>query len=153
MVHVDCIKKTGALAQQGFSLAEVLVALFLVAVGLLGTLGMLGASLAGSYEAYYRSQASFYAEDLSDRVRAWRQSAADYQYTRSENALVCSLPPLQIDSAVEDRDAWLALLACNLPNAQANVAITAAGRLQVDIFWIPEGGLRREASVTFVTQL
>lgn len=140
-------------SEQGFTILEVLVAMFIMVIGILGTLGMLSASLAGNYGAYYRSQAAFYAEDLSDRVRAWSASATEYRYVRNNNALVCAAPPLQITSATQDRNAWLALLACNLPNAQANITVTAAGRLQVDVFWVPEGYLGREASVTFVTQL
>lgn len=55
--------------QQGLSMIEVLVALFILAIGIMGQMAMQMTSLASSQSSYYRSQAASIANDLADRVR------------------------------------------------------------------------------------
>jgi type IV pilus assembly protein PilV len=57
-------------AAAGFSLMEVLVALLIFSLGLLGLAGMLVFSLRSNQSAYIRSQASFLAQSMADRMRA-----------------------------------------------------------------------------------
>ena len=56
--------------QRGFSLLEVMITVFILAVGILGVSGMQLASLKGNQGAYHRSQANFLAADILDRMRA-----------------------------------------------------------------------------------
>lgn len=56
-------------SQQGLSMIEVLVGLFVLAIGILGQMAMQMTSLASSQSSYYRSQAVSIANDLADRVR------------------------------------------------------------------------------------
>ncbi|WP_126456347.1 type IV pilus modification protein PilV [Sulfuriflexus mobilis] len=55
---------------RGFSLVEVLVAVFVLAIGLLGLAGLQAKSLQFNYSAYQRSQATMLAYDIIDRMRA-----------------------------------------------------------------------------------
>lgn len=55
---------------RGFSLIEVLVAVFVLAIGLLGLAGLQAKSLQFNYSAYQRSQATILAYDIIDRMRA-----------------------------------------------------------------------------------
>ncbi|HED34907.1 MAG TPA: type IV pilus modification protein PilV [Gammaproteobacteria bacterium] len=57
-------------ANQGFTLIEVLVATIILAVGLLGISGMQVTGLRSNHSALMRSQATMFAYDLSDRMRA-----------------------------------------------------------------------------------
>ena len=61
--------------QIGFSMIEILIALLVLAIGLLGVAALQLSSLSGSQEGYARSQAVAIAEDLSSRIRAGRQQA------------------------------------------------------------------------------
>ncbi|SEG76887.1 type IV pilus modification protein PilV [Marinobacterium lutimaris] len=61
--------------QSGSTLIEVLIAMFVIAVGLLGVAGMMTYTTKGNHSAYLRSQASFLAYDLADAMRA---SPADF---------------------------------------------------------------------------
>lgn len=56
--------------QHGFTLVEVLIALVILGVGLLGLAGLQTASLRAGDDAYLRTQASIYAYNLIDRMRA-----------------------------------------------------------------------------------
>ncbi len=55
---------------KGFTLMEVLVALAVLSIGLLGMAGMQLFSMKSSYNAYLQSQASYFAYDLIDKMRA-----------------------------------------------------------------------------------
>jgi len=55
---------------RGFTLIEVLVALVIFAIGLLGLAGLQSQSLKFNYSAFLRTQASFLAYDILDRMRA-----------------------------------------------------------------------------------
>jgi type IV pilus assembly protein PilV len=56
--------------ESGFSLLEVMITVFIIAIGVLGVSGMQLASLKGNQGAYHRSQANFIAADILDRMRA-----------------------------------------------------------------------------------
>ncbi|NQD37694.1 type IV pilus modification protein PilV [Permianibacter sp. IMCC34836] len=70
------MQKHSTLRQTGFSMIEILIAVLVLAIGLLGVAALQLASMNGSQEGYARSQATAIAEDLASRVRAGRQQAA-----------------------------------------------------------------------------
>ena len=55
---------------KGFTLMEVLIALAVLSIGLLGMAGMQLFSMKSSHSAYLQSQASYFAYDLIDKMRA-----------------------------------------------------------------------------------
>ncbi len=55
---------------KGFTLMEILVALAVLSIGLLGMAGMQLFSMKSSHNAYLQSQASYFAYDLIDKMRA-----------------------------------------------------------------------------------
>lgn len=56
--------------QSGFTLLEVLVAIVVLSLGLLGLAGLQAASLRNNQTAYYRGIATQQAYDMADRIRA-----------------------------------------------------------------------------------
>jgi type IV pilus assembly protein PilV len=54
----------------GFTLLELLIAMVVFAIGMLGLAGMQGTALKDNNDAYMRSQAVFFAYDMGDRIRA-----------------------------------------------------------------------------------
>jgi len=56
--------------QAGTTLIEILVSVIILAIGMLGLAAMQNTSLRFSYDSYVRTQASFLAYDLIDRIRA-----------------------------------------------------------------------------------
>src|SRR4249920_1652063 len=64
--------------QQGFTMVEVLVALVVLAIGLLGIAALYLNSLQSGRTAIYRTQAVTLAADLADRIRMNRTAQASY---------------------------------------------------------------------------
>ncbi len=56
--------------QRGFTLIEILVAMLLLSLGVLGLIGMQSLALKNNLSAYHRSQATILAYDLADKMRA-----------------------------------------------------------------------------------
>jgi type IV pilus assembly protein PilV len=57
-------------SSKGFTLLEVLIALLVFSLGLLGMAGMLSLSVKTTHVAYQRTQASFLAQAMADRMHA-----------------------------------------------------------------------------------
>lgn len=66
---------------RGVTMLEVLVAIFILTVGLLGTAGMQSQMQATQVEAYQRAQAIVLLQDMVDRINANRKNAAAYVTT------------------------------------------------------------------------
>lgn len=66
------------LHQNGFSLLEVLVAMIIIAVGLLGLAGLQARALEGEMESYQRAQALILLEDMANRINTNREAAQCY---------------------------------------------------------------------------
>ena len=74
----------------GFTLIEVLVALVVLAVGLLGLAALQVMSLKYNQTAYNRNQATVIANDLADRMRANASVTGNYLTTTlAETAASC----------------------------------------------------------------
>ena len=58
--------------QLGFSMIEVLIAVLILAIGLLGVAALQMASMGSGQESYFRTQATALAEDYAARIKAGR---------------------------------------------------------------------------------
>lgn len=67
-------------AARGFTLIEVLVALFVLALGLLGMALLQTAGLRFNTNSYARTQATYFAYDIIDRMRANTEAFTDGAY-------------------------------------------------------------------------
>jgi type IV pilus assembly protein PilV len=113
--------------QAGFGIVEVMVALVVLAVGMLGIASLYVTSLQSSGSAISRMQAVNLAGDLADRIRANR--FARNAYTQPEAEHVCSgvTDCSQEDMAANDLFTWRKQVRALLPgNATGIVAYTPA---------------------------
>jgi type IV pilus modification protein PilV len=78
----------------GLSLIEVMVAVLVLAIGLLGIAGLQAAALANNLAAYHYSQALNLAQALIERMRANRQGVLEGHYLLPADQLP---PPLALD--------------------------------------------------------
>ncbi len=70
---------------KGFSLIEVLVSLVILVVGLVGVFNLHIVAKRGSFEAFQQTQASYFANDIINRMRLNRSKLAFYEGTYAGN--------------------------------------------------------------------
>ncbi len=122
--------------QSGFTLIEVLVTLILMAIGLLGVASMQLYALKNNDSAYLRSQASLYANEIMDRMRANRGAASVGNYDKTLSAFITLPVPVTNDSiAVKDRYDWYRKINSELPNAKAAIDCDTNAICTIIIQW------------------
>ncbi|MFV8836659.1 type IV pilus modification protein PilV [Aquisalimonas sp.] len=133
-------------AQGGYSLLEVLIAVLILSIGLLGLAGLQTTSLQSNQSAAQVSQATFLASDILDRMRANPDSARSGNYDvdpgqRSDDFSGGSL-------AAADVRGWLQQLETALPGVLgedcngeacgAAVNVDGNGYASVTVRWVDE---------------
>lgn len=133
----------------GFTLVEVLIALVVLSIGMLGIAALYLDSLRASRAALSRTQAVTIAGDIGERIRANREPANAYHC-----AGVCDIdnPPGLNAVADEDIVAWLDAMAISLPAGSTGaLTYTAGGANQPDSYAVvvswPEIGYENPLSV------
>lgn len=132
----------------GFTLVEVLIALVVLAVGMLGIGAMLLNGLQSSRTALQRTQAVALASDLGDRIRANRTAGAAYALTAgttlSVPAKLCATTCTAAEVAALDLYRWQQSVVAALPGAQTAVVVNPVGaiasnRYSITITWTQSG--------------
>lgn len=137
--------------QSGFTLLEVLVAMLVLAIGLLGLAGLMTSAMRNNLSASHRTQATWMAYDIIDRMRANRAAMASY-VTAMGTAATCSASPSTAGTVpVQDIAAWKNQLACSLPSGNGSVAFPSTGRARVVIRWDDSRGLVDSANQSLKT--
>jgi type IV pilus assembly protein PilV len=114
----------------GFTLLEVLVALLVLSIGVLGIAGLQATSLRNKNNAYLRTQANILAYDIVDRMRANRSAALSSSYDIS-----LGNSPSGSTTAATDLAEWKSNLADSLTNGDGAVSCTSAGLCSVTVQW------------------
>jgi type IV pilus assembly protein PilV len=147
----------------GMTLVEVLVALVIISVGLLGVAALEITTLRSNQNSALRTQATALAQDISDRMRANRTAALAPNYLYN----IALGSPANATATQDQRDLseWKAALRTQLPpapngaRADGSILVNANGVATITIQW----GERRiadkandsttvsAATITFVT--
>ena len=104
---------------KGFTLIEVLVALVILSVGLLGLAGLQTTGIRNNHSANLRSQATIMAYDIADRIRANKANVDAYAIAidgDSEGGETI---------AESDMAEWLSNLSERLPSGDGSIEINA----------------------------
>jgi len=117
----------GARRSGGFSLIEIMVAMTIFSIGVLGLLGMYGNTLTNYSDAKYRTDAAMLADALISEVWVNRANVASYAY--GGTGTNSTLQP------------WLTEVAGTLPKGSATVTVngtaTAGATVTVALSWQP----------------
>jgi type IV pilus assembly protein PilV len=102
-------------ADKGFTLLEAMVALVVLSIGLLGVAGMQMVGLRANLSAASRTQASYLADDIIDRMRANNTTARGGLYNVAVGATLPGSTTAQMDV-----QAWVLELQ-TLPGGQGSI--------------------------------
>lgn len=145
--------------ESGFTLLEILVAMLVLSIGLLGLAGLMTTSMRNNLSASHRTQATWMAYDIIDRMRANRASAIAGNYVTGLGAPVaCTVAAPTGSVPAQDIAAWKSQLACVLPTGNGSILVTAAARATVVVQWndsrgiIDSGSLLNQAIKTFTVE-
>ena len=121
---------------KGFSLLEVLIAILIVATGVLGIAGLQIVSLQNNTSALFRTQANQMAYDIIDRARA--NPVADYSLDIDADAPAapdCTNMDCDSDQMANyDLNVWLTDITATLPQGDASVVV-AGNLFTVTVEW------------------
>ena len=142
---------------RGFSLIEVLVALLVLSIGLLGLAALQTTSLQFNTGSYYRTQATLLAYDIIDRMRANGSAAIDggiydvpttaamntahgtYGSCKGSSCGCDTTACASADMATYDIGSWYDRVVATLPDAQTNpptIQIDASKQVTITIRWL-----------------
>lgn len=107
--------------QYGSSLLEVLIALLVLAIGILGAAALQLNALRYSASAAHSSQASFIAYDMLDRIRANVAELANYGADIDGECKPSEGPPANI--VASDLMDFYEAVTCQLPSGRGRIAI------------------------------
>lgn len=115
---------------QGFTLIEALVALLTLSIGLLGVAGLQLLGLKANFSAGSRTQATYLAYDIADRMRANRTDALAGNYNIALGAAASGTGTANLDKA-----AWKSALASSLFQGDGSVSVDVNGVATIVIQW------------------
>jgi type IV pilus assembly protein PilV len=154
--------------QSGFTFIEVMIAFFILATGIIGTVAMQAVAKKNSFDATQRAQALSMANDIIERIRANSSVAANYNGTTFGQGEIaapnprCQVPGVNCSSvqvAANDRFEWDQRLTGNdvrrdlaatggISEASGCVNFNANGDLIVVVSWRGRDAIRDAADST-----
>lgn len=110
--------------ERGFTLLEVLIAVLVFSIGLLGVAGMVLAAMRGTHTAQLHTQATVLAQWMGDAMRANPEGvmAGNYNATApSSGSSNCNAGCNASQTATRDLETWGTLLSRALPAGQGSI--------------------------------
>jgi type IV pilus assembly protein PilV len=133
--------ESGAFRQNGVSLIEVLVAVVVLSIGLLGLAGLQAGGMRVGQSSFHRSQASQLAYDIADRMRANPSDSRAGNYSRS---LAATIPTGSATAELDIAD-WMRRVRA-LPNGQGGITFNDAVATII-VQWDDQRGSVTDAAV------
>jgi len=141
---------------KGFTLIEVLIALIVLSIGLLGLASLQANGLRSNHSGYLRSQATIFAYEMTDRLRANRKTAIAGSY----NIELEDAKPSGSTIQDVDRKEWFDALEANLPSGDGAIECTttvvsgiSTYACTIDVQWNDTRRNAETQTFTMTTQL
>ncbi len=138
--------------QVGASLLEVLIAVLILAIGMLGVAAMQAMSLRNSLSALERSQATVQSYAILDAMRANIVEARADQYNLALAAAPCAPPAAGTTLPTRDLNNWIGSLQLTLGPSACGAVACAASVCEITIRWNDERGTGGDAAQQLITR-
>ncbi len=142
-VRMYNIHRAPGIKAGGFTLVEVLIALIIMSVGMLGIAGLYVHSMQAGRTSMFRHHAVTLAGDVADRIRANPRAGAVYALAGNNNNCIgagidCTAPEM----AANDIFLWDQQATLTLPNGDVTVVFNnavAPPTYQITVSWTEPG--------------
>lgn len=138
--------------QRGASLLEVLIAVLILAIGMLGVAAMQAMSLRNSLSALERSQATVQTYAILDAMRSNIVDARANQYNLALAAAPCAPPAAGATLPTRDLNNWIGSLQATLGPSACGAVNCAANVCEITIRWNDERGTGGVAAQQLITR-
>ena len=118
----------------GFTLVEVLIALVVLSIGMLGIAALYLESLRASRSALVRTEAVTFAADIADRIRANRNPLDAYDCGGT-----CEADEGGNAIAVADLNAWRTAVAAQLPGGTTSITFAGGAANATNVYIVTVG--------------
>ncbi len=143
--------------QRGFSLLEVMIALVIMSIGMLGIAGLYVNSLQAGRTAMFRHNAIILASDVADRIRANRAAGAAYAEAAGNNnlchkAVECD----EAAMAANDIFLWQEQANATLPDGDVEVEFDDAGPVwnyTINVTWAESTLAEADQELTYSVEI
>lgn len=130
--------------QHGFSLIEVLIALIILSVGMLGIAGLYVQSMQAGRTSMFRHNAVTLVGDIADRIRANPSAGAAYTAAAGadNNCIDGDKNCTPAEMAAQDIDLWQEQADATLPNGTVTVTLDSGAvppNYQITVGWDEPG--------------
>jgi type IV pilus assembly protein PilV len=128
----------------GFTLVEVMVALVILTVGLLGLAALQTQGLSGNTDALMRSQATLYVHDMAERMRVNRDDATDSNFYYEVSNYGDSVDGLAPSLVQDDVNTWLTAVA-TLPSGEGRIVLNSTSfgvEAEISVRYSDKGGVQ-----------
>lgn len=155
-MFINKIAGSGAGGQRGVGLIEVMIGLFVLAIGLLGMASLQNKAVRMNNTSYLYSQATLLASDIVERVRANRDAVGDYAYAYGDSVTAstdCGAENCTAEQMADwDVAQWRADIASSLPQGEGEVEVDVTNNeITVEIRFDDDTGDSSESSTTLFT--
>ena len=142
----------------GFTLIEVLIAMLIVAIGLMSIAALQFRGLQYSHDAYLRSQVNILAYDMADRIRLNRNDAPDYDAQVTNYTIPVTRPAGCVQTGagsmgdvLNDVACWREQLYDALPpGSTADISRDVGNNLfTIELKWTDRDGTEHPVTFTF----
>jgi len=126
----------------GYSMLEMLIALLVISIGLLGVATLQSRGQQFNYLAHIRTQATFLAYDIMDRMRTNVEQArlGTYQNPPPTSSPECMKKPCSWELLAQyDLFEWYQLVRDNLPEGSATIISSGEGAYIIELSWDERG--------------
>ncbi|MFZ4792099.1 MAG: type IV pilus modification protein PilV [Candidatus Competibacteraceae bacterium] len=141
---------------QGFTLLEVLVAIIVLSIGLLGLASLQAVGLRNNQSATLRSQSTVLAYEIVDRMRTSRNRALNDEYdTDFSTSTPACVPNPTLSGTIAEQDItqWKNSLACSLPSGDGRVVRGNGNFFTISVRWDDSRGQKDPQIFTVTAQL